>query len=132
MAEHQHWPAVTPPQGEERAAHFIDDIGDPHLWTKIIPHHRNADAVGVEASREVAELETVARQSLSDVREAVAGFRQPDLAGELSAARQLLDAAAWSPQEQAKVMDEAQIAYRLNTDVLVELGRGLSRPLEHS
>ena len=45
------------------------------------------------ASREVAELETVARQSLSDVREAVAGFRQPDLAGELSAARQLLDAA---------------------------------------
>lgn len=45
------------------------------------------------AGKEVAELETVARQSLSDVREAVAGFRQPDLAGELSAARQLLDAA---------------------------------------
>jgi two-component system sensor histidine kinase DesK len=45
------------------------------------------------AAREVAELESVARQSLSDVREAVAGFRQPDLAGELTAARQLLDAA---------------------------------------
>jgi two-component system, NarL family, sensor histidine kinase DesK len=45
------------------------------------------------AASEVAELEAVARQSLSDVREAVAGFRQPDLAGELAAARQLLDAA---------------------------------------
>jgi two-component system, NarL family, sensor histidine kinase DesK len=45
------------------------------------------------AAREIAELESVARQSLSDVREAVAGFRQPDLAGELAAARQLLDAA---------------------------------------
>ncbi len=45
------------------------------------------------AAREVSELESVARQSLSDVREAVAGFRQPDLAGELTAARQLLDAA---------------------------------------
>ena len=45
------------------------------------------------AAREIAELELVARQSLSDVREAVAGFRQPDLAGELVAARQLLDAA---------------------------------------
>jgi two-component system sensor histidine kinase DesK len=45
------------------------------------------------AAREVAELESVARQSLSDVREAVAGFRQPDLAGEIAAARQLLDAA---------------------------------------
>jgi two-component system sensor histidine kinase DesK len=45
------------------------------------------------AGREIAELETVARQSLSDVRAAVAGYRQPDLAAELSAARRLLDAA---------------------------------------
>jgi two-component system, NarL family, sensor histidine kinase DesK len=45
------------------------------------------------AAREIAELESVARQSLSDVREAVAGFRQPDLAGELVAARQLFEAA---------------------------------------
>lgn len=45
------------------------------------------------AGREVAELEQVARQSLSDVRAAVAGYRQPDLAAELTAARQLLDAA---------------------------------------
>ena len=45
------------------------------------------------AARELSELESVARQSLADVRGAVAGFRQPDLAGELVAARQLLDAA---------------------------------------
>ncbi|MGH3393946.1 MAG: sensor histidine kinase, partial [Streptosporangiaceae bacterium] len=45
------------------------------------------------AGRELAELEAVARQSLSDVREAVAGYRQPDLAAELGAARQLLTAA---------------------------------------
>jgi two-component system sensor histidine kinase DesK len=45
------------------------------------------------ATRELAELEAVARQSLSDVREAVAGYRQPDLAAELGAARQLLTAA---------------------------------------
>jgi two-component system sensor histidine kinase DesK len=48
------------------------------------------------AAKEIAELESVARQSLSDVREAVAGFRQPDLAGELAAARQMLDAAGIS------------------------------------
>jgi two-component system, NarL family, sensor histidine kinase DesK len=45
------------------------------------------------ATREMTELEAVARQSLSDVREAVAGYRQPDLATELGAARQLLTAA---------------------------------------
>src|SRR5580693_3701397 len=49
------------------------------------------DAAGAE--REISELEAVARQSLSDVREAVAGYRQPDLAAELGAARQLLTAA---------------------------------------
>lgn len=45
------------------------------------------------AATEIAELEAVARQSLSDVRTAVAGYRQPDLAGELVSARQLLDSA---------------------------------------
>ncbi len=45
------------------------------------------------AATEISELESVARQSLADVRGAVAGFRQPDLAGELVAARRLLDAA---------------------------------------
>jgi two-component system, NarL family, sensor histidine kinase DesK len=50
------------------------------------------------AAREIAELESVARQSLSDVRQAVAGFRQPDLAGELVAARQLFEAAGITSQ----------------------------------
>jgi two-component system, NarL family, sensor histidine kinase DesK len=45
------------------------------------------------AAGEIAELESVARQSLSDVRAAVTGYRQPDLAGELVSARQLLDSA---------------------------------------
>jgi two-component system sensor histidine kinase DesK len=45
------------------------------------------------AEREMADLEAVARQSLNDVRAAVAGYRQPDLAAELGAARQLLTAA---------------------------------------
>lgn len=45
------------------------------------------------AAAEIAELESVARQSLSDVRAAVAGYRQPDLADELESARQLLSSA---------------------------------------
>jgi two-component system, NarL family, sensor histidine kinase DesK len=51
---------------------------------------RVLDSDPARAGREMAELEAVARQSLSDVREAVAGYRQPDLAAELGAARQLL------------------------------------------
>src|SRR5215831_18296989 len=45
------------------------------------------------AAREIAELETVARRSLAEVRQAVTGYRQPGLAAELTAARRMLAAA---------------------------------------
>ncbi|HEX6819911.1 MAG TPA: sensor histidine kinase [Ktedonobacterales bacterium] len=45
------------------------------------------------AEAEIADVEHVARQALQEVREAVAGYRQPTLAGELAAARELLGAA---------------------------------------
>jgi two-component system, NarL family, sensor histidine kinase DesK len=45
------------------------------------------------AATEIADVERVARQSLREVREAVAGYRQPGLSAELAAARELLAAA---------------------------------------
>jgi two-component system, NarL family, sensor histidine kinase DesK len=45
------------------------------------------------ASQEIHEVERVARQALREVREAVAGYRQQTLRGELDAARQILEAA---------------------------------------
>jgi len=45
------------------------------------------------AAHEIHEVERVARQALREVREAVAGYRQPGLASELDGARQLLEAA---------------------------------------
>ncbi len=59
---------------------------------------RMAGADAGAAEREMAELEQVARQSLRDVRAAVAGYRQPELAAELGVARQLLAAAGVSCQ----------------------------------
>ncbi|MFG2817836.1 sensor histidine kinase [Kitasatospora sp. NPDC048365] len=44
----------------------------------------------VEGRAQVADIESVARQSLIDVREAVSGFRRPTLAVELAAARTAL------------------------------------------
>jgi len=45
------------------------------------------------AAREIADLETVARRSLGEVRAAVTSYRQPSLAAELAEARQMLAAA---------------------------------------
>ena len=44
-------------------------------------------------AQELSEIERVARQTLREVREAVAGYRQPRLESELGGARQLLEAA---------------------------------------
>lgn len=44
--------------------------------------------------------------------------------------RDQLDAAPWDEGEQQKVIDEAVLAYRLNTKVLAEIGRDLPRYLE--
>jgi two-component system sensor histidine kinase DesK len=44
-------------------------------------------------SQEIAEIERVARQTLREVREAVAGYRQPTLSSELEGACQVLSAA---------------------------------------
>jgi two-component system, NarL family, sensor histidine kinase DesK len=45
------------------------------------------------AAQEIADLETVARRSLGEVRAAVTSYRQPTLAAELAEARQMLVAA---------------------------------------
>jgi two-component system sensor histidine kinase DesK len=45
------------------------------------------------AAHEIHEVERVARQTLREAREAVAGYRQPRLLSELDGARQLLEAA---------------------------------------
>jgi two-component system sensor histidine kinase DesK len=45
------------------------------------------------AAQEIQEIERVARQTLREVREAIVGYRQPTLPGELDGARQMLEAA---------------------------------------
>ena len=49
-------------------------------------------------AQEIVEIERVARNSLREVREAVAGYRQPTLASELEGAQHLLEAAGISSQ----------------------------------
>jgi two-component system, NarL family, sensor histidine kinase DesK len=51
--------------------------------------HKDPD----RAAREIADLETVARRSLTEVRQAVTGYRQPSLAAELVSSRRMLASA---------------------------------------
>ena len=53
------------------------------------------------AAREIAELETVARRSLTEVRQAVTSYRQPSLAAELVSSRRMLASAGTECRIQA-------------------------------
>ena len=56
-------------------------------------------------TQEISEIERVARQTLREVREAVAGYRQPRLESELEGARQLLEAAGIDYQIEPNTLD---------------------------
>jgi len=53
---------------------------------------RLVDVSPERAAAEIGDIESVARTALQEVREAVAGYRQPSLAGELAGAREILAA----------------------------------------
>jgi two-component system, NarL family, sensor histidine kinase DesK len=84
-----------------RIARDLHDLLGQSLSLITLKAELSRRMVGADADaaeREMAELEQVARQSLRDVRAAVAGYRQPELAAELGVARQLLAAAGVSCQ----------------------------------
>lgn len=82
------------------------------------------------AAAEVAELESVARKSLSDVRAAVAGYRQPDLAGELISARQLLDSAGIASRITAP--DDARLSQNVDAALAWAVREGTTNVVRHS
>ncbi|MGH8632486.1 MAG: sensor histidine kinase, partial [Burkholderiales bacterium] len=81
------------------------------------------------ATQEVQEVERVARQALREVREAVAGYRQPTLKGELDGARQLLEAAGI-----ACTIDYSAEALPSATDVVLAwaVREGVTNVIRHS
>ena len=82
------------------------------------------------AAREVAEIESVARRSLSEVRGALTGYRQPDLAAELAAARQLLAAAGIACQITAP--PSPGLAPRMDTLLAWTVREAVTNVVRHS
>ena len=91
---------------------------------------RLLDADPERAAREIADLESVARRSLGEVRAAVTSYRQPSLAAELAAARQMLAAAGMDCQVHAP----ASIALPPAVDALLAwtVREGATNVVRHS
>jgi len=82
------------------------------------------------AATEITELESVARQSLSDVRAAVAGYRQPDLTAELDSAKQLLDSAGIASQITAA--DTGGLSHDVDAALAWAVREGTTNVVRHS
>jgi two-component system, NarL family, sensor histidine kinase DesK len=82
------------------------------------------------AAGEIADLEAVARRSLGEVRAAVTSYRQPSLAAEIAAARQMLSAAGMD----CRVVAPASIELPPDTDALLAwtVREGITNAVRHS
>jgi two-component system sensor histidine kinase DesK len=91
---------------------------------------RVIDADPARAAREITDMEDVARRSLGEVRAAVTSYRQPNLAGELAAARQMLTAAGMDFQ--VHVPDSLELSQ--DTDALLAwtVREGATNAVRHS
>ncbi|MDX6264951.1 MAG: two-component system, NarL family, sensor histidine kinase DesK [Kribbellaceae bacterium] len=102
---------------QEERGRFARDLHDilGHSLTVITVKAELAgrlmEANPERAATEVADVERLARAALADVRAAVAGYREPSLAGELVSARSALQAAEIKA-DLPTVMDEVPEANR--------------------
>ncbi|MET9697914.1 sensor histidine kinase [Streptomyces sp. NPDC006529] len=98
------------------------------LAGRMLPDHPD------RAAQQIADIEQVSRQALTDVREAVSGYRRPTLPGELAGARTALTAAgvvadlpSAEPEGDLPEEIESALAYALReavTNVVRHSGAG--------
>lgn len=97
------------------------------LKSELARHLITEDAE--RCAQELAEIEQVARKSLREVRQTVAGYRQPHLISELDAARQLLGAAGIDAQ--IETMKEA-LPPALDAVLAWTVREGVTNIIRHS
>lgn len=90
---------------------------------------RLVEQAPAQAVEEIQAVERLARQTLREVREAVAGYRQPALHSELDGARQLLEAAgiAWTLEHTAGALPPA-----LDAVLAWTVREGVTNVIRHS
>ncbi len=87
------------------------------------------------AAAEIREVESISRTALQEVREAVAGYRQPTLASELHAARELLTAAGIEYALEGAMgagSREPRLPTRVETVVSWAVREGVTNVIRHS
>jgi len=83
------------------------------------------------AATEIRDVEHVARGTLQQVREALAGYRQPALADELRGAQEILTAASITYQLEAETQVMANLSYALESLLAWTVREGVTNVIRH-
>lgn len=115
-----------------RLARDLHDLLGRHLSMIALKSElaeRLVESDPAQARHEMREVEQVARQTLREVREAVAGYRQPTLQNELEGARQVLEAAgiAWQIEQMGEPLPAA-----IDTVLAWVVREGVTNVVRHS
>ena len=84
------------------------------------------------AETEIAEVESTVRSTLQEVREAVAGYRRPDLARELHAAAELLSAAGIRLDNRYDLRSVEKLSLGLSEALAWAVREGVTNVIRHS
>lgn len=115
-----------------RLARDLHDLLGRHLSMMALKCElagRLVESDPAQARHEMREVEQVARQTLREVREAVAGYRQPRLESELEGARQVLEAAGitWQIEQTGEPLPAA-----IDTVLAWVVREGVTNVVRHS
>ena len=91
----------------ERIARDMHDVLGHTLSVVVLKSELAGKLVGADterARREIGEVETIARQALSEVREAIRGYRAEGITAEIARARRTLEAAGVRLDSQAQAV----------------------------
>jgi two-component system, NarL family, sensor histidine kinase DesK len=83
------------------------------------------------AAVEIGDVEAVARSALREVREAVAGYRQPSLSGEMAGAREVLAAAGIACKQAGDASLSARLPAAADAALAWVLREGVTNVIRH-
>lgn len=84
------------------------------------------------AAEEIADVESVARKALLEVREAVTGYRQPSLASELAGAREILAAAGIVYRSEGEEDASTDLPSAIDAALAWAVREGITNVIRHS
>jgi len=132
---HEEVEALAAVAERERIARDLHDVLGHTLSVIVLKAELAKRLIGSDPARataEIADVETIGRSALTEVREAIGGYRARGLTAELEAARNTLASAGVSLQTDAKPLDTSGLTAAEETVLALALREAVTNIVRHA